>query len=194
MKPLVTPAWIAAVAALVVGLALPSSAQDEDYSKLLASLRATKLTLADGLASVRPPAVPISAKFELGDNPGHTLSLSVYVAERGVNVGATHNRLDELLGDPTTSPWKPSTSPLVGVDLNEGLGQLTVAAQSRVSLLDIYKRAKADSGGTIISITATAFRGEHVFAVRAARSGTVSELLYNLKGTLVGQRGDDALQ
>jgi hypothetical protein len=74
VKSLLIPSCLAATVALLVTLALPSSAQDQDYSTLLTSLAASKLTLADGLAYVRPPAVPISAKFELADTPDQKLS------------------------------------------------------------------------------------------------------------------------
>jgi hypothetical protein len=100
-----------------IGLALlcteivPSAAQDEGYSKLLKALSDTKLTLADGLQYVKPPAVPISAKFELENKPNAKLSLSVYVATRGFQMGAKANQLNELAGTATT-PWKPEASAL----------------------------------------------------------------------------------
>jgi hypothetical protein len=190
VKPVVPPTCIIAIAAFVATLVLPSSAQDADYSNLLTALSASKLTLADGLAYVRSPAVPISAKFELEDKPDHKLSLSVYVAERGLKVGAKHNRLDELAGDPTTAPWKPSVSPLAGSDLSDGVEQLAVAAKARGSLMDVYNKAEADSGGRIISIRSSFHSGQQGFAVEVVRFGAVSELLYDLKGTLLPKQPD----
>lgn len=190
MKSVLISTCLAATAALLATLALPSSAQDQDYSKLLTSLTASKLTLADGLAYLRRPAVPISAKFELADTPDHKLSLSVYVAKRGLKVDAKHNRLDELAGDPTTTPWKPSASPLVGGDLSDGVEQLAVAAKARVSLLDLYKKAKADSGWTIIAIRSSFHGGKPGFAVDVVRLRAVSELLYDLKGARLAKQGD----
>jgi hypothetical protein len=190
VKSILVPSFLAVTAALLATLALPSSAQDQDYSKLLASLAASKLTLADGLAYVRRPAVPISAKFELADTPDHKLSLSVYVAERGLKVDAKHNRLDELAGDPTTTPWKPSVSPLVGGDLSDGVEQLAVAAKARVSLMDLYKKATADSGGRIIAIRSSFFGGKRGFAVEVVRLGAVSVLQYDVKGARLAKQDD----
>ncbi len=181
---------LVASVALVATLALPSAAQDQDYSKLLASLAASKLTLAGGLAYVRRPAVPISAKFKLADTPDHKLSLSVYVAERGLEVDAKHNRLDELAGDPTTTPWKPSVSPLVGGDLSDGVEQLAVAAKAHVSLMNLYKKAMADSGGRVIAIRSSFHGGKRGFAVEVVRLGAVSELLYDLRGARLAKQGD----
>ena len=190
MKSVIVPSGLVAIAVLVATFTLPSSAQDQDYSKLLASLPASKLTLADGLAYVRRPAVPISAKFELADTPDHKLSLSVYVAERGLRVDAKHNHLDELAGDPTTTPWKPSESPLVGGDLSDGVEQLAVAAKARISLIELYKKAKADSGGTVIAIRSTFHAGKRAFAVEAVRLGAVTVLMYDLKGARLAKEGD----
>jgi hypothetical protein len=190
MKSVLVAACLIATVALVAALALPSSAEDQDYSQLLASLAASKLTLADGLAYVRRPAVPISAKFELADTPDHKLSLSVYVAERGLRVDVKHNRLDELAGDPTTRPWKPSVSPLVGGDLSDGVEQLAVAAKARASLMDLYKKAMADSGGRVIAIRSSFHGGKRGFAVEVVRLGAVSVLLYDINGARLAKQDD----
>jgi hypothetical protein len=187
VKLIHVPSYLVVTTVLFATLALPSSAQDHDYSKLLA---AGKLSLADGLAYVRKPAVPISAKFELADTPDLKLSFSVYVAEHGLKADAKHNQLDELAGDPTTTPWKPSVSPLVGSYLSDGVEQLAVAATARISLLDLYKKAKADSGGRIVAIRSSFHGGKRGFSVEVVRQRTVSVLLYDPKGTLLTKQGD----
>ena len=187
MKAALIPACIIATVAFAASLVLPSAAQDQDYTKLLASLPASRLTLADGLAYVRAPGVPISAKFELADTPAGQLSLSVYVAPGGLKAGVKGNHLEELAGDPTTAPWKPTPSPLVGGDLSDGVDQLAIVEKSRLSLADVYKRAKAYSGGNVISIVPSSRQGKDVFAVRVVQLGAVWELFYDLKGKLLAK-------
>jgi hypothetical protein len=68
--------------------------------------------------------------------------------------------------------------------------QLAVAAKARVSLMDVYKKAKADSGGRIIGIRSSFHGGKRGFAVEIVRLGAVSVLQYDLKGARLAKPGD----
>src|SRR5438552_4909361 len=95
-----------AAAALLVTSASAGEGDDGDAATLKA-LSTTKHSLADGVAqAAKSPGVAISAKFE---DEGKGLSLSVYVAGKGLGANADDNVLEELSGSPTAADWKPET-------------------------------------------------------------------------------------
>src|SRR5262249_18418649 len=96
---------LAAAAALLATHAL--AGEDEGDAATLKSLSTTKHTLAEGIAlAAKAPGVAISAKFE---DEGKGLSLSVYVAAKGLGAAADENVLQELSGSPAAAEWKPET-------------------------------------------------------------------------------------
>src|SRR5690349_12606805 len=100
--------------ALAVILALAASASAASLLRstapvadeaLLKALPAAKHTLAEGIQKVSKGAeAAISAKFEVEDGK---LSLSVYMAGKGLGVAAESNVLQEYAGSPESADWKP---------------------------------------------------------------------------------------
>src|SRR5438552_19008590 len=85
-------------------------AEDEEHEKksgnLLSIVPQSKMSLADGIKqSTKGTAAPISAKFE-SDEKGK-LSLSVYTAEKGLNVDSQNNSFNEISGSPESPTWNP---------------------------------------------------------------------------------------
>jgi hypothetical protein len=152
-----------------------------DYGKLLAALPQSKHTLADGIqqAAAKSPEVAISAKFELDDNG--KLSLSVYTAEKGLDVDAEHNVLKELANSPAPEKWSPEVEVFKDVEhVSRSAQQLTLMALTKLTLLDIVKKAEKDQPGTVFSITPVLRDRKAQFAVMVAAGGKVSELGYDL--------------
>src|SRR2546426_10709669 len=84
---------------------------------LLKALPKAKVTLAQGIqqaAKGSGGAAPISAKFEMDDKG--MLSLSVYVADKGLDKSAEHNVLKELSGSPESAAWTPETETFKDVE------------------------------------------------------------------------------
>src|SRR5438477_9257805 len=82
--------------------------QGEDKSALLKALTKSKLSLAEGIKkAVKSPEAAISAKFEL-DEKG-ALSISVYTAEKGLDVSADQNVLNEISANAENDTWDPKS-------------------------------------------------------------------------------------
>jgi hypothetical protein len=150
------------------------------HAKLMEVLPQSRFTLAQGIeqATAKAPEAAISAKFEIHN--GH-LALSVYTAEKGLNGDAEHNVLKELIGSPTESKWKPEVEVFKDVPhVSRSAQQLALMSLTKVSLLDVIKKAEDDEGCKVFSITPTIRDGKAVFVVLAAGPGKAREFQYNL--------------
>ncbi len=168
-----------AVAAMAMQPAGDYGKKDDD-SKLIAALAKSKHTLADGVkqASAKSPEAAISAKFELEDKGD--LSLSVYVAEKGLGVDAEHNVLKELGGGPDSEKWTPETEVFKDVEhVSRSAEQLTIMALSKMSLADVIAKAGKDQPGTVYSVTPKMRDRKAVIVVLVADKGKSVELAYD---------------
>jgi hypothetical protein len=153
--------------------------EDADQAALLQALANSKLTLADGLKqAAKGSAAPISAKFEFDDNKH--LSLSVYVAEKGLGVDSEHNVLQELSGSPEKAPWVPEAEVFKDVPhVARASEQLTVTALSKHSLLDVVSRAQKAHAGSVVSITPAIHGKRPVYVVGISQKGKLVEYTYD---------------
>src|SRR5262245_30585757 len=147
---------------------------------LLKALARSKHTLGEGIQqSAKAPAVPISAKFELDDKG--QLSLSVYVADKGLSKSAEHNILKELAGSPESATWMPETEVFKDVEhVARSAAQLTLMQLSSKSLLDIVRQA--EKAGTVVSITPLIDNRKGQFEVLVLASGKQVEMAFDLQG------------
>ena len=174
---------------LLAGYATNAGAQDyKPDPKVLTAISKSKVTLAQGLASVKSPAVPISAKFELEDKPGGKLSLSIYVATLGLRNPAKA-ALKEISGSPETAPWNPEVGTLSGSgDIAAANDQIKLLAKTHVTLAQVVRRAQSEVKGTIVSIAPVSESGHAKFAVFVASGGTAHEIDYDLmSGRRIGR-------
>src|SRR5262249_44094584 len=152
----------------------------EDDSKLIAALPKSKQTLEAGIkqAAAKSPEAPISAKFEMEEEGGKSeLSLSVYVAEKGLGVDAEHNVLKELSGGPESAAWTPETEVFKDVEhVSRSAEQLTIMALSKMSLTDVVTKASKDQPGTVYSVIPKMHDRKAVFVVLVADKGKSVEL------------------
>lgn len=165
----------------IIAPSVRASDEDKGYGKVVQALPQSKIVLVDGLRTVKAPAVPISAKFEIEDKPGGGLSLSIYTAEKGVHVDAKRNVLKELAGDPKMKPWKPTAETLKGADAVAGTKQLLLLSKSKFSLIDVVRKAQKDQAGTVFAAIPSIKDGKPQCRVSiATRSGKVVEFAYDL--------------
>ena len=158
---------------------------------LLKALSKSKLSLAQGIQqATQGSAVPISAKFELDDKG--QLSLSVYVAEKGLAKSAEQNVLKELSGSPESSAWTPETEVFKDVPhVARSAEQLTIMRLSTKQLLDIVKMAEKSGGGTVFSIKPEVENRKAAFEVLVANSqGKAVEMAYDLDGKPLAGHAD----
>jgi uncharacterized membrane protein YkoI len=151
-------------------------------SKLLAALGKSKHTLEDGIKqAAKGSEVPMSAKFEMEDDEGkNELSLSVYVAEKGLGVDAEHNVFKELGGGPESEAWKPETEVFKDVEhVSRSAEQLTIMALSKLTLQEVVQKAQKDQPGTVYSVTPKMRDRKAVFVVLVANQGKRMELAYD---------------
>jgi uncharacterized membrane protein YkoI len=154
----------------------------EDDSKLLAALPKSKHTLEDGIKqAAKGSEVPISAKFEMDDDEGkNELSLSVYVAEKGLGVNAEQNVFKELGGDPEGAAWKPEVEVFKDVEhVSRSAEQLTIMALSKMTLAEVIAKAQKDQSGTVYSVNPKMRDRKAVFVVLVANQGKSVELAYD---------------
>ncbi len=146
---------------------VPLVAAEDSDDALLAKLKDSKFSLADGIAqSEKENGVAISAKFEM---EGGKLSLSVYTAKAGVGKDAEHNTLIELAGDPTQSTWKPETEVFADKQhLTRSAMQLTLVQLSHLTLTDAIKKAESAQAGTVYSVIPAVQDRNPVFRVKVA--------------------------
>ena len=175
--------WAAAMATAVCAAGLRpagASAADDDTAKLLKALSKSKLSLAQGIqqATAKAPEAAVSAKFELEEGK---LSLSVYTVEKGLGADAEHNTLKELAGSPEGDKWNPEAEVFKDVPhVSRASEQLALMALTKLSLLDVIKKAEKDQPGTVFSITPVLHDHKGEFAVLVAADGKVVELHYDL--------------
>jgi hypothetical protein len=160
--------------------------QPED-AKLLAALPKSRQTLEEGIrqAAAKAPEAAISAKFELEDKG--ELSLSVYVAEKGLGTDAEHNVLKELSGGPDSEKWTTETEVFKDVEhVARSAEQLTIMALSKLSLLDVIQKAQKDRPGTVYSVIPGMRDRKVVFVVLVADNGKSAEVMYDaMSGAMI---------
>jgi uncharacterized membrane protein YkoI len=154
-----------AIACALTGASL--SAAEHDDSALLARLKDSKHSLAEGIKqSEKENGVAISAKFEMD---GDKLVLSVYTAKAGLGNDAEHNALVELSGDATHNPWEAGVEVFEDKKhLTRSAMQLTLVQLSKLTLAEVIKKAEAAQPGTVYSITPAVKDGNPVFDVLVA--------------------------
>jgi hypothetical protein len=167
------------VVAAFLGTRALADEDDEGDAATLKSLSTTKHTLAEGIgAAAKSPGVAISAKFE---DEGKGLSLSVYVAAKGLGAEADENVLQELAGSPTGAEWKPETEVFKDVEhVARSAEQLTLMRLTTLSLGDVIAKAEKAQKGTVFSVTPEIRAKRAVFEVKVADGGKATELLFDL--------------
>lgn len=163
--------FLCTCAALAAGafLLLPASllAEESGDDALLARLKDSKLSLADGIKqSEKENGVGISAKFEM---KGDTLMLSVYTAKAGLAKDAEHNALIELQGDAAKTAWTPEIEVFEDKKhLTRSAMQLTLVQLSKLTLVDAIQKAEAAQAGTVYSVIPSVKDGSAVYDVKVA--------------------------
>ena len=170
--PQTVRSFLRTCAALAAGALILSSslmAAEDGDDALLARLKDSKLSLADGIKqSEKENGVAISAKFEMD---GDKLMLSVYTAKAGPSSDAEHNVLIELGGEATAIPWKPETEVFEDKKhLTRSAMQLTLVQLSKLTLVEAIKKAEAAQPGTVYSVIPAVKNGNTVFDVKVATS------------------------
>jgi uncharacterized membrane protein YkoI len=162
----------------VATLAATAYHQDADETRnLIAKLGESKHSLLEGIAQAEKAGAiqdaaehgasfAISAKFELEDG---TLSLSVYVAQKGREQDAEHNTLMELAGDASVPEWKPEIEVFKDNEhVARSAMQLTVMQFTKLSLADAIGKAAAVQKGTVYSAIPAIMGGKAVVNVLVA--------------------------
>jgi hypothetical protein len=164
------------------GIALSARAAEEadEQAQLLKSLPTAKHSLVAGIqqATAKAPEAAVSAKFEFEDG---ALSLSIYTVEKGLSVSAEDNVLKEIAGSPDAAEWKPEVEVFKDVEhVSRASEQLTLMALTKLSLIDVVKKAETDQPGTVFSVTPVLSNRMPQFVVLVADQGKVHELHYDL--------------
>lgn len=169
------------LAALLTALALFSAtsarAEENNNTVLLARLKQSKHSLADGVSqSEKQNGIGISAKFEM---KGETLMLSVYTARAGISKDAEHNELIELIGDAAQPSWKTEIEVFEDKKhLTRSAMQLTLVQTSKLTLLDAIKKGQAAGAGTVYSAIPAVKEGRPVYVLKVATAqGRSQDLL-----------------
>lgn len=176
----ILPATIMFVAAAVVMASAHAEDAKASQAALVAALAKSKMTLTDGIRqATKNGGAAISAKFEFDD--AGKLSLSIYTAEKGLDVESEQNVLQELSGSPETSDWKPEVEVFKDVPhVARASTQLTLISLSRTPLLDLIAQAQKRHGGTVLSATPKIRQGKPVAVIELVRGGKVTEMPYPL--------------
>src|SRR5262245_42951710 len=169
---------LVAAAALLSTKALAGE-DDEGDAATIKSLATTKHTLAEGIAqAAKSPGIAISAKFE---DEGKGLSLSVYVAAKGLGTEADANVLQELAGSPTGAEWQPESEVFHGVEhVARSAEQLTLMRLTSLTLADAIAKVEKSKKGTVFSVTPEIRGKKAVFEVKVAEGGKATEVLLDL--------------
>lgn len=156
---------------------------------LLKALPKAKVTLAQGIQqAAKGSAAPISAKFEMDDKGA--LSLSVYIADKGLSKNAESNVLKELSGSPESAAWTPETETFKDVEhVARSAEQLTIMRLSSKTLADIIKMA--EKSGTVFSIKPEVENHKGAFEVLVNKDGKVTEMAYDLDGKPIAHSEKD---
>lgn len=168
------------VVATCLFITVTARAEDaKDTQALLDALGKTKLSLIQGVRqAAKVGGVPISAKFEMEDGK---LSLSVYTAEKGLNVSAEQNVLEELSGSPEDGKWAPKTEVFKDVPhVARSSEQLTLMALGKSSLANLIARAQKTQPGTVFSVTPVVRNHKPMAEILVADKGKVKKLLQPL--------------
>jgi hypothetical protein len=149
------------------------------HAKVIESLPQSKLTLSQGIEqAAKGDEAAISAKFEIHEG---SLALSVYTAEKGLNGDAEHNVLKELIGSPSEEKWAPQVEVFKDVPhVSRSAQQLALMSLTKISLLDVIKKAEQDQAGKVFSIAPAIRDGKPVFVMIVADAGKARELQYDL--------------
>lgn len=175
-------AWLRATCAILL-LLYGGTARAEDADEanpyLVKSLPRATVTLAQALSMVKPPAVALSAKYEVGDRG--RLSLSIYVAARGVR-DAKRTSLEEVSGDPLAAKWSPSTETLRNAsDVSDATTQRQLLAATKLTLLKIARTARTDQPGRVFSVIPAVVAGKPKFVVLVlGPNSQVATMAYDL--------------
>ncbi len=106
------------------------------------------------------PAV-IEAKYEIADD-GHSLSLSIYPVQSGLDTDAERNTFFEVAGDPTQTMFAPVTAKFDVPDVEHvtrSARDLTLVQTMRLSITDAIERAEAEISGGIVYWAIPTVRG-----------------------------------
>jgi hypothetical protein len=158
-----------------IGSTCVKAEDTHDMKPLLESLAKSKLSLLEGFRQAeKSHGAVISGKFEMEDGK---LSLSVYTAEKGLNVPAEQNVLEELSGSPGDK-WKPKVEVFKDVEhISRSAEQLAIVALGRTSLVDLVARVQKAQGGTVISVKPMIKNHKPVAEVLVANKGKVTKLV-----------------
>jgi hypothetical protein len=161
----------------------------DSHAKVLESLPQSKLTLSQGIqqAAAKAPEAAISAKFEIHDG---ALALSVYTAEKGLNGDAEHNVLKELIGSPAGEKWTPEVEVFKDVPhVSRSAQQLALMSLTKLTLVDVIKKAEQDQPGKVFSIAPAIRDGKPIFVLLVAQGSKATEMQYDLMtGNKAGAR------
>ncbi|MDB5905672.1 MAG: hypothetical protein JWM26_4550 [Betaproteobacteria bacterium] len=169
------PIRYAVMLATFIAFTCAQAEDTHDMKPLVDALSKSKLTLLEGFrqAEKRHGAV-ISGKFEMEDGK---LSLSVYTAEKGLNVPAEQNVLEELSGSPEDK-WEPKVEVFKDVEhISRSAEQLALVALGRTSLVDLVARVQKAQGGTVFSVKPMIKNHKPVAEVLVANKGKVTKLV-----------------
>ena len=158
---------VMAIALAVVPSGRGKAAEYKDTAMLLGKLTEAKLSLANGIKQAEQShGFATSGKFEMKRDK---LMLSVYTARDGRQKDAEHNVLMELLGDATRSAWEPETEVFEDKPhIARSAMQLTLMQISKLSLVDVIKKAEATQKGTVYSANPAVRNGNAVVDVLVA--------------------------
>ncbi|MGV8838964.1 MAG: hypothetical protein ACWA6X_01530 [Bauldia sp.] len=152
-------------------------ANDPDLLAVATALSGTTHTLAEAIAQVAVGTeVPIEAKFEVEDG---VFWLSVYTAERGLDVMAEENAFKEYKADATAAQWTPQVEVFADFEhIARSAQYQTLLSMTQVSILEIIEKASAL--GSVFSVKEKVVDGYPVFEVMTASGGAVTQTLYDL--------------
>jgi hypothetical protein len=148
-------------------VASAAAADYKDPAALIAKLKDAKLSLADGITQAEQKyGFATSGKFEM---KGDKLMLSVYTAKDGRDKDAEHNVLMELLGDATKTPWTFETEVFEDrPHIARSAMHLSFMQTSKLSLVDVIKKAEAAEKGAVYSANPGMRKGMPVVDVLVA--------------------------
>lgn len=171
---------VCAIALFSSGTTARAQDADEANPLFVQALSRAHVTLSAALSSVKPPAVPISAKYEL-DGRG-TLSLSISIATHGARSG-NHDFMKELSGNPLVAAWSPATETLKDMsDVSVGVTERRLMATTNLTLIGIARQAITDQPGTVLSINPWVVAGKPQFVVKVlGPNSQIAKMAYDLK-------------
>ncbi len=152
----------------------------QDPSALIQAISKSKHSLSEGLRQLsNAPETPLSAKFEFDDSG--KLSLSVYTAEKGLNVDAEHNVLKEYSGSPELAAWAPGVEIFKDVEhIARSAQQQTLVALARESLLEVVADVEKKTRGQVICIKPVLDGRKAYYGVKTLVGGKVVESKHDL--------------